>query len=78
MTRRRQTIAKRLVEVQAKAAMLTTFNEVDMTAVMELRNRRKDAFFKENEVNLGFMSFFTKAVVGCIEKVPIVKCRNRR
>ncbi len=70
MSRRRQTIAKRLVEVQHTAAMLTTFNEVDMSAVMELRNRRKDQFFEEHDVKLGFMSFFTKAAVGALRKFP--------
>ncbi|MGG1674605.1 2-oxoglutarate dehydrogenase complex dihydrolipoyllysine-residue succinyltransferase [Neobacillus sp. NRS-1170] len=70
MSRRRQTIAKRLVEVQQTAAMLTTFNEIDMTAVMDLRKRRKDKFFEENEVRLGFMSFFTKAVVAALKKFP--------
>lgn len=72
MSRRRQTIAKRLVEVQHTAAMLTTFNEVDMTAVMELRNRRKDLFFKQHNVKLGFMSFFTKAVVGALRAFPLL------
>ncbi|PLS17102.1 dihydrolipoyllysine-residue succinyltransferase [Bacillus sp. M6-12] len=72
MSRRRQTIAKRLVEVQQTAAMLTTFNEVDMTAIMELRNRRKDAFFKQHGVKLGFMSFFTKAVIGALKKYPLL------
>ncbi len=70
MSRRRQTIASRLVEVQQTAAMLTTFNEVDMTAVMELRKRWKDRFFEENDVRLGFMSFFTKAVVAALKKTP--------
>lgn len=70
MSRRRQTIAKRLVEAQQTAAMLTTFNEVDMTAVMELRNRYKDQFFEQNGVKLGFMSFFTKAVIGALKKSP--------
>ncbi|PLT30676.1 2-oxoglutarate dehydrogenase complex dihydrolipoyllysine-residue succinyltransferase [Peribacillus deserti] len=72
MSRRRQTIAKRLVEVQHTAAMLTTFNEVDMTAIMNLRNRRKDAFLKNNDVKLGFMSFFTKAVVGALKQFPLL------
>ncbi|MDQ0217873.1 2-oxoglutarate dehydrogenase complex dihydrolipoyllysine-residue succinyltransferase [Peribacillus cavernae] len=72
MSRRRQTIAKRLVEVQQTAAMLTTFNEVDMTAIMELRKRRKDGFFKQHEVKLGFMSFFTKAVIGALKKYPLL------
>ncbi len=70
MTRRRQTIANRLVEVQQNAAMLTTFNEVDMTAVMELRKKWKDRFYEENDVRLGFMSFFTKAVVAALKKSP--------
>ncbi|MCM2532006.1 2-oxoglutarate dehydrogenase complex dihydrolipoyllysine-residue succinyltransferase [Neobacillus pocheonensis] len=70
MSRRRQTIARRLVEVQQTAAMLTTFNEVDMTAIMDLRKRRKDKFFEENDVRLGFMSFFTKAVVAALKKFP--------
>lgn len=72
MSRRRQTIAKRLVEVQQNTAMLTTFNEVDMTNIMNLRNKRKDAFLKENDVKLGFMSFFTKAVVGSLKKFPML------
>ncbi|MDQ0411926.1 2-oxoglutarate dehydrogenase complex dihydrolipoyllysine-residue succinyltransferase [Mesobacillus stamsii] len=70
MSRRRQTIANRLVEVQQTAAMLTTFNEVDMTAVMELRKKWKDRFYEENDVRLGFMSFFTKAVVAALKKTP--------
>lgn len=72
MSRRRQTIAKRLVEVQQTAAMLTTFNEIDMTAVMEVRKRRKDKFFEEHDVRLGFMSFFTKAVVAALKKYPLL------
>ncbi|WP_353855537.1 2-oxoglutarate dehydrogenase complex dihydrolipoyllysine-residue succinyltransferase [Bacillus sp. Bos-x628] len=72
MSRRRQTIAKRLVEVQQTAAMLTTFNEVDMTAIMDLRKRRKDAFLEQNDVKLGFMSFFTKAVVAALKKYPLL------
>ncbi|GAE36519.1 2-oxoglutarate dehydrogenase complex dihydrolipoyllysine-residue succinyltransferase [Halalkalibacter akibai] len=72
MSRRRQTIAKRLVESQQTAAMLTTFNEVDMTAVMEVRNRRKDAFVDKNGVKLGFMSFFTKAVVAALKQYPLL------
>lgn len=72
MTRRRQTIAKRLVQVQAEAAMLTTFNEVDLSKVMELRSRHKDAFVKQNDVKLGFMSFFTKAVVGALKQYPLL------
>ncbi|MBP3040392.1 2-oxoglutarate dehydrogenase complex dihydrolipoyllysine-residue succinyltransferase [Bacillaceae bacterium Marseille-Q3522] len=72
MSRRRRTIANRLVEVQHTAAMLTTFNEVDMTAIMNLRKKRKDAFVKEHDVKLGFMSFFTKAVVGGLKKFPLL------
>jgi len=72
MSRRRATIAKRLVEAQHTAAMLTTFNEVDMTAILDLRKRRKNAFFEKNEVNLGFMSFFTKAVVGALKQFPLL------
>lgn len=70
MSRRRLTIAKRLVEAQHTAAMLTTFNEVDMTAVMAIRKRRKDDFKEKNGVGLGFMSFFTKAVVGALKFIP--------
>jgi len=72
MSRRRATIAKRLVEAQRTAAMLTTFNEVDMTAILDLRKRRKETFFEKNEVNLGFMSFFTKAVVGALKQYPLL------
>ncbi len=69
-SRRRQTIANRLVEAQQTAAMLTTFNEADMRAVMDLRARRKDAFKERHGVNLGYMSFFTKAVVGALKAFP--------
>ncbi|MDF0726390.1 2-oxoglutarate dehydrogenase complex dihydrolipoyllysine-residue succinyltransferase [Cytobacillus sp. S13-E01] len=72
MSRRRQTIAKRLVEAQHNAAMLTTFNEVDMTAIMDVRNRRKDSFYKKHGVKLGFMSFFTKAVIGALKEFPLL------
>ncbi|MFD0588530.1 2-oxoglutarate dehydrogenase complex dihydrolipoyllysine-residue succinyltransferase [Paenibacillus sp. GCM10027627] len=72
MSRRRATIANRLVEAQRTAAMLTTFNEVDMTAILDLRKRRKQSFFDKNEVNLGFMSFFTKAVVGALKQFPLL------
>lgn len=72
MSRRRQTIAKRLVEVQQTSAMLTTFNEVDMTAIMELRKERKDSFEKKHDVRLGFMSFFTKAVVAALKQFPLL------
>ena len=72
MSRRRQTIARRLVEAQQNAAMLTTFNEVDMTAIMELRKRRRDAFKERHGVSLGFMSFFTKASIGALKTFPEV------
>ena len=70
MSRRRQTIARRLVEAQRTAAMLTTFNEVDMSAVMELRQRRREAFKERHGVGLGFMSFFTRAVIGALKAYP--------
>jgi len=70
LSRRRQTIAQRLVEAQHTAAMLTTFNEVDMSAVMEVRARRKASFKERHGVSLGFMSFFTKAVVGALKVFP--------
>ncbi|HEX6552541.1 MAG TPA: 2-oxoglutarate dehydrogenase complex dihydrolipoyllysine-residue succinyltransferase [Ktedonobacteraceae bacterium] len=70
LSRRRQTIAQRLVEAQHTAAMLTTFNEIDMSAVMEVRSRRKDTFKERHNVSLGFMSFFTKAVVGALKAFP--------
>jgi 2-oxoglutarate dehydrogenase E2 component (dihydrolipoamide succinyltransferase) len=70
MSRRRQTIATRLLEAQHTAAMLTTFNDVDMSAVMELRARRKEAFRERYGVGLGFMSFFTKAVVAALQDFP--------
>jgi len=72
MSRRRQTIASRLVEAQQTAAMLTTFNEVDMSAVMEVRKQRRDAFKERHGVGLGFMSFFTKAVIGALKAYPRV------
>jgi 2-oxoglutarate dehydrogenase E2 component (dihydrolipoamide succinyltransferase) len=70
MTQRRKTIAQRLVEAQHTAAMLTTFNEIDMSAVMELRRRWRDQFRERYGVSLGFMSFFTKAVVGALKAFP--------
>lgn len=70
LSRRRRTIAQRLVEAQHDAAMLTTFNEVDMSAVMDLRSRRRESFEKEFGVRLGFMSFFTKAAVGALKAFP--------
>ena len=72
MTRLRQTIARRLKEAQDTAAMLTTFNDVDMSAVMELRKAYKDAFFEKHGVKLGFMGFFTKAVVSALKEIPAV------
>jgi 2-oxoglutarate dehydrogenase E2 component (dihydrolipoamide succinyltransferase) len=72
MTRLRQTIARRLKEAQNTAAMLTTYNEVDMTAVMELRNEYKELFEKKHGVKLGFMSFFTKACCLALKEVPEV------
>lgn len=72
MSRRRATIAKRLVEAQHTAAMLTTFNEVDMTAILEVRKRRKDKFKEKHDIGLGFMSFFTKAVVGALKQFPML------
>jgi len=72
MTRLRQTIARRLKEAQNTAAMLTTFNEVDMTAVMALRGAYKDAFEKKHGVKLGFMGFFVKATIAALKEVPAV------
>ncbi len=72
MTRLRQTIARRLKEAQNTAAMLTTFNEVDMGAVMALRNEYKDVFEKKQGVKLGFMSFFVKACVAALKEFPAV------
>ena len=70
LSRRRRTIAQRLVEAQHSAAMLTTFNEVDMSAVMDLRKRRQESFEKQFGVRLGYMSFFTKAAVGALKAFP--------
>ena len=72
MTRRRQTIATRLVETQHTAAMLTTFNEIDMSAVMAIRAKRKDTFKEKNGIGLGFMSFFTKATIGALKAFPLL------
>nr|WP_292044735.1 2-oxoglutarate dehydrogenase complex dihydrolipoyllysine-residue succinyltransferase [Brevundimonas sp. UBA6550] len=72
MTRLRQTIARRLKESQNTAAQLTTFNEVDMTNVMALRAQYKEVFEKRHGVKLGFMSFFTKAVVAALHEIPAV------
>jgi 2-oxoglutarate dehydrogenase E2 component (dihydrolipoamide succinyltransferase) len=72
MSRLRQRVAERLVQSQSTAAILTTFNEVNMAAVMELRNRYKDRFEKEHGVKLGFMGFFVKAAVHALKKFPVV------
>ncbi len=75
MSKLRQTIANRLVSAQHEAAMLTTFNEVDMSAVMDLRKKYQDDFTKKHGVKLGFMSFFTKAVVHALREVPSVNAQ---
>lgn len=76
MSRRRQTIATRLLEVKQSTAMLTTFNEIDMTNVMALRSRKKDQFQEKHDgTRLGFMSFFTKAVVAALKKYPYVNAQ---
>ncbi len=72
MSRLRQRVAQRLVQVQQEAALLTTFNEINMKPVMDLRKKYKDIFLKENDVKLGFMSFFTKAVVEALKRFPAV------
>lgn len=70
MSRRRRTIAQRLVEAQQTAALLTTFNEIDMSAVIEMRKRRQEAFSKKHGIKLGFSSFFVKATVGALKAFP--------
>ena len=72
MTKLRQTIARRLKDAQNTAAMLTTFNEVDMSEVMQLRSRYKDAFEKKHGAKLGFMGFFVKACVQALKEIPAV------
>ncbi|TMJ35122.1 MAG: 2-oxoglutarate dehydrogenase complex dihydrolipoyllysine-residue succinyltransferase, partial [Alphaproteobacteria bacterium] len=72
MSRLRQTIARRLKDAQNTAAMLTTFNEVDMSHVMALRNQYKEVFEKKHGVKLGFMSFFVKAVIQALKEIPAV------
>ena len=72
MSRRRQTIARRLVEAQHTAAMLTTFNEIDMSKVMDLRKRRREQFKERFGVDLGYMSFFVKASIGALKAFPEV------
>lgn len=75
MTTLRKTIAKRLVAAKNQTAMLTTFNEVDMSAVMELRKKYKDKFKERHEIGLGFMSFFTKAVTMALKEVPAINAQ---
>jgi 2-oxoglutarate dehydrogenase E2 component (dihydrolipoamide succinyltransferase) len=77
MTRLRQAIARRLVEAQQTAAILTTFNEVDMYNVMQLRSQYKELFLKKYDVKLGFMSFFTKAVIAALKEVPAINAEIR-
>ena len=72
MSRLRRRIAERLKQAQNNAAMLTTFNEVDMTAVMELREKYKEGFEKKHKVKLGFMSFFVKAALQALKEIPAV------
>jgi len=72
LSRRRQTIARRLVEAQQTTASLTTFNEVDLSRIFDLRKRRQDAFFKKHGLKLGFMSFFTKAIIGALKQFPLL------
>ena len=72
MSRLRVRIAERLVQSQSTAAILTTFNEVNMQAIMDLRGRYKEKFEKEHGVKLGLMSFFVKAAVAALKKFPIV------
>lgn len=71
----RRTVARRLVEAQQTAALLTTFNEIDMSAVMELRKAHRDAFIERYDIKLGFMSFFVKAVVEALKQFPAVNAR---
>ncbi|MDQ3072525.1 MAG: 2-oxoglutarate dehydrogenase complex dihydrolipoyllysine-residue succinyltransferase [Bacteroidota bacterium] len=75
MTTLRKTIARRLVEVRNTTAMLTTFNEVDMTGIMEMRKKYKDSFKEKHQVGLGFMSFFTKAVCLALQEFPAVNAQ---
>ena len=77
MSRRRRTIASRLVEAQRTAAMLTTFNEVDMSTVMTIRRRNRETFEERHGVRLGFMSFFVKAVIGALKDFPELNAEIR-
>jgi len=72
MSRRRRTIARRMLEASQTTAMLTTFNEIDMSAIMELRKRRKEAFKEKHGVNLGLNSFFVKASIGALKTFPVI------
>jgi 2-oxoglutarate dehydrogenase E2 component (dihydrolipoamide succinyltransferase) len=72
MSRRRQTIARRLLEASQTTAMLTTFNEIDMSKVIEIRTRRKESFKEQHGIGLGFMSFFVKAAIGALKAFPRV------
>ncbi|WDE96812.1 2-oxoglutarate dehydrogenase complex dihydrolipoyllysine-residue succinyltransferase [Lentisphaera profundi] len=75
MSRLRRTIAQRLVDAQQEAAILSTFNEVDMSAIMDLRKQHKDEFKEKNEIGLGFMSFFTKATAIALKEFPIMNAQ---
>ena len=75
MSRLRRTVAERLVEAQRTAAILTTFNEVDMSPVMELRKKYKEKFKQKFDVNLGFMSFFTKAACIALRDFPVINAQ---
>ena len=77
MTPLRRTVARRLVEAQQTAALLTTFNEIDMTAVMELRREHGEAFQQKHGTKLGFMSFFVKAAVDALAAVPAINAQIR-
>jgi 2-oxoglutarate dehydrogenase E2 component (dihydrolipoamide succinyltransferase) len=77
MSRLRRTVAERLVQIQQTAALLTTFNEVDMSAVMAMRTEFGEAFLKKHNVKLGFMSFFVKATVEALKQVPVVNAEVR-
>jgi 2-oxoglutarate dehydrogenase E2 component (dihydrolipoamide succinyltransferase) len=77
MTPLRKRVAERLVAAQQTAALLTTFNEIDMSAVIELRKRYKDAFLEKYEVKLGFMSFFVKAAIEALKEIPGVNAEIR-
>jgi 2-oxoglutarate dehydrogenase E2 component (dihydrolipoamide succinyltransferase) len=77
MTRRRQTIAQRLLEAQRTAAMLTTFNEADMSAIMDIRARRRERFLQRHGIGLGIMSFFVKAVVAALQAYPNLNAEIR-